>query len=75
MGHYKGMFNEQNMIELLDLCARLKGKFMLTMYPCELIQRYVDKHGWKINAVERTITASKAVGKRRKQEEWMVCNY
>jgi len=75
MGHYGGMFNEQNMIELLELCATLKGKFMLTMCPCDLIQGYVDKYGWKINAVERTITASKAIDKRRKQEEWMVCNY
>jgi len=75
MGHYSGMFNEQNMIELLELCATLKGKFMLTMYPCDLIQSYVDKYGWKINAVERTVTASNATGKRKKQEEWMVCNY
>jgi DNA adenine methylase len=75
MGPYSGMFNEQNMIELLELCVTLKGKFMLTMFPCKLIQDYVDKNGWKINAVERTITASKATDKRRKQEEWMVCNY
>jgi DNA adenine methylase len=75
MGHYGGMFNEQNMIELLELCSILQGKFMLTMYPCELIQRYVDKFGWKINAVERAVTASKSTGKRKKQEEWMVCNY
>jgi DNA adenine methylase len=73
MGHYGGMFNEQNMLELLDLCAGLKGKFMLTMYPCPLIQEYVDKHGWRIHAVERTVTASKST--RRKQEEWMVVNY
>ena len=75
MGHYAGMFNEQNMIELLELCAVLKGKFMFTMYPCDLIQRYVDKYGWKIHTAERTITANKAMGKRRKQIEWMVCNY
>ncbi|MCL2328428.1 MAG: DNA adenine methylase [Bacteroidetes bacterium] len=75
MGHYGGMFNEQNMVELLELCATLKGKFMLTMYPCDLIQKYVDAHGWKIHAVERTITASKVIDKRRRQVEWMVCNY
>jgi DNA adenine methylase len=52
MGHYSGMFNEENMTELLNLCTKLTGKFMLTMYPCKLIQDYADKYGWKIHAVK-----------------------
>lgn len=75
MGHYSGMFNEQNLLELLNLCVNLKGKFMLTMYPNSVIQNFVDKSGWTIHAVERTITACKSITCRRKQEEWMVCNY
>jgi DNA adenine methylase len=74
MGHYSGMFNEQNLIELLDLCAILKGKFMLTMYPNDIIRGYADKYAWAIHAVERNVTACRA-SSRRKQEEWMVCNY
>ncbi len=73
MGHYAGMFNEQNLHELLELLTTLQGKFMLTMYPNELIQSYVDKHHWHIHEVQRTVTAAKT--KRRKQAEWMVCNY
>ena len=34
---------------------------------------YANKNGWIIHRVERTISASKT--SRRKQEEWMVCNY
>lgn len=73
MGHYTGMFNEQSLQELLELLTRLQGKFMLTMYPNQLIQDYVDNHSWHIHEVQRTVTAAKT--KRRKQAEWMVCNY
>ena len=72
MGHYGGMFNEQNLNELLALCATLKGKFMLTMYPNEAIEAAATANGWTIHRVTRTITASRT--KRRKQEEWMVCS-
>ena len=46
---------------------------MLTMFPYEPIERFADRNGWTIHRVERMITASKTA--RRKQEEWMVCNY
>jgi DNA adenine methylase len=74
MGHYAGMFNEQNLVELLDLCATLKGKFMLTMFPNETIRIYAEKHAWFIHKIERAISACKAEYRRR-QEEWMVVNY
>jgi hypothetical protein len=61
------------MKSLLDLLCSLKGKFMLTMFPYEQIKEYADKEGWVIHRVERTISAS--LESRRKQEEWMVCNY
>lgn len=58
-GHYEGVFGESHLLDLLDLLTEVKGKFMLTMFPDDNI--------------ERTISASKT--SRRKQEEWMVCNY
>jgi DNA adenine methylase len=74
MGHYANMFNEQNLVELLDICINLKGKFMLTMYPNDIIKEYASKYGWVIYSVDRQVSACK-VGSRRRQEEWMVCNY
>ncbi|MDR2146072.1 MAG: DNA adenine methylase [Tannerella sp.] len=74
MAHYAGMFNERSLIELLDLCTALKGKFMLTMYPNETIREYAAKYGWHIHEVERQISACKAEHRRR-QVEWMVINY
>ena len=72
-GHYQGSFNERDMDELLCLLERVQGKFMLTMFPYVPIEATAQRNGWIIHRVERTITASKE--NRRKQEEWMVCNY
>lgn len=72
-GHYEGVFSDRNMEELLQLLEIVKGKFMLTMFPYGPIERYAEKNGWTIHRIERTISASKT--SRRKQEEWMVCNY
>lgn len=72
-GHYEGSFNERNMEDLLKLLETIKGKFMLTMFPFPMIEMYAQKNKWIIHRIERTISASK--NNRRKQEEWMVCNY
>lgn len=72
-GHYEGVFSELNLSQLLDLLAGVKGKFMLTMFPHEKVERMALANGWIIHRVERTITASKT--SRRRQEEWIVCNY
>ena len=72
-GHYEGVFSERNMEQLLQMLETIKGKFMLTMFPFDMIGRYADRNGWSIHRIERTISASKTG--RRKQQEWMVCNY
>jgi len=72
-GHYEGSFNEKNMEDLLTLLSNIKGKFMLTMFPLDMITRFADRYDWIIHSIERTISASKT--SRRLQEEWMVCNY
>ena len=72
-GHYEGTFDMEAMERLLTLLATVKGKFMLTMFPLELIKQYADNNGWVIHKVTRTISASR--DNRRKQEEWMICNY
>lgn len=75
-GKYEGMFNEENLRSLLSLLETLKGKFMLTMYPMDLIEQYAAKNGWVIHRIERTISvANGAKSARKKHEEWMVCNY
>lgn len=72
-GHYDGVFGQDDLGHLLELLTELKGKFMLTMFPNDLIAEYAKTHGWIIHRIERTISAARS--KRRTQEEWIVCNY
>lgn len=72
-GHYENTFNLMNFEELLELLVKVQGKFMLTMYPHDLIREYAERNGWEIIEVERTISV--ATTSRRKQAEWMVINY
>lgn len=72
-GHYEGVFNEIHLAGLLDLLSSVRGKFMLTMFPHSLIREYINRNNWKLVSVSRTISASKT--SRRKQEEWIICNY
>lgn len=74
-GHYADTFGDDNLRELLELLTNIKGKFMLTMFPCDIIEAYATRNGWVIHRIERTISASKEASGRRQQEEWMVCNY
>ena len=71
--HYNGLFNEQAFIELLDIISNLKGMFMLTMFPNDHLQDCTTRYNWTTHRIERTISASRT--SRRKQEEWIVCNY
>lgn len=72
-GHYEGTFNLMDFQELLELLSRVEGKFMLTMYPHDMIKEFANQHGWEIIEVERTISV--ATTNRRKQAEWIVINY
>jgi DNA adenine methylase len=71
-GHYGG-YTLADFDELLELCSGLKGKFMLTMFPNELLSEYAVKFAWRIIEVSRHITVS--LTNRRKQTELIVMNY
>ncbi|MPM24670.1 hypothetical protein SDC9_71153 [bioreactor metagenome] len=73
MGHYAGSFANEDFLSLLEVLSQLKGKFMLTMFPNDDLERYIRKYKWKRVAIERHISAAKV--NRRKQEEWITMNY
>jgi len=72
-GHYAGTFNLMDFEELLELLSVIQGKFMLTMFPHEVLSEYITRHSWHVVEVERTISAAKS--KRRKVKELIVMNY
>ena len=75
-GHYHG-FLESDFVQLIDLLSSIKGKFLLSCYPSELVSKYIQKNNWHCKSFEKFITASKVMeqGKREKKTEILVANY
>lgn len=54
-GHYAG-YTETDFINLLNECCKLKGKFLLSCYPGEIIKEYAAQNKWQYR--ELTIKSS-----------------
>ena len=71
-GHYKG-YTDEDFENLLNLLSGIKGKFILTMFPHEILKKHIKKNRWTVKEIERRITAAKT--NRREQKELLVMNY
>ena len=47
MGHYGG-YTIEDFEKLLQLLSSIKGKFMLSSYPSEILNRYAFQNNWKM---------------------------
>ena len=63
MGHYKG-YSHDDFEKLLQVLSFIKGKFMLSSYPSELLDKYIKANGW--NKIE--IEMQRSAGGGRKTE-------
>ncbi len=73
MGHYKG-YSKNDFISLLNLLARIKGKFLLSSYPSDILNKYTKQNKWFTNSIEQTVSVTK--GKRDKKKiEVFTANY
>lgn len=47
MGHYSG-YTREDFTALLETLANVRGKFMLSSYPSDLLREYARAHGWRM---------------------------
>ena len=75
-GHYGG-YTENDYRKLLDTLPNIKGKFLLSSYPSEILDEYIKKNGWHSIRFEKVLSAKKGVaGKPRdKKIEVLTANY
>lgn len=72
-GHY-GNYNEENFGDLLSLLSTLKGKFLLSSYPSDVLQKHILKYGWYTKEINAKVSASNAV-KQKDKIEVLTANY
>lgn len=73
MGHYKG-YTEQDFENLLVTLSEIKGKFLLSSYPSEILDRYTKKYRWHTTTIEG-IPVSVSPKKRKTKTEVLTGNY
>lgn len=73
--HYSGYTREMYR-QLLDLLSNLKGQFLLSSFPNDVLDEYVLKHGWHKMEIEQAKPASKNPdGTKKRKVEVLVANY
>lgn len=75
MGHYDG-YTKKDFERLLFLLSTLKGKFLLSSYPSEILEQYSHQYGWYTKEIHTSKSASKAIdGSKKKKVEVLTANY
>lgn len=67
-GHYSG-YTIEDFKALLDVCANMKGKFLISSYPEPLLVEYRSRFNWKAEDHEKTL----AVGPRKVPKKKVEC--
>jgi len=74
-GHYGG-YTQDHFKRDLDAISQLKGKFLLSTYPSDILTEYTKKNGWQCIHLDKLLAASNgAVSKRRRKTEVLTANY
>ncbi len=75
-GHYEG-YSKEDYIRLLDTLSNIKGKFLLSSYPSEILEEYIQKNEWYSRAFDKPLSARKAQGDkpRGRKIEMLTANY
>ena len=75
-GHYGG-YTEAHFKDLLDTLSNIKGRFLLSSYPSEILDAYTKANRWYTKTFEKPLSASKAKAgaKRQRKIEVLTANY
>lgn len=71
MGHYDG-YTIEDFELLLKTLSQVKGQFLLSSYPSEILSAFVRKHGWHQKQIEMKVSISQ---KGKRKIEVLTANY
>ncbi len=71
-GHYKG-YSTVEFTLLLERLSSIKGKFLLSSYPSEILEGYISKFGWRSDSFSKPVGVTKNTSKSK--TEVLTCNY
>ena len=72
MGHYGG-YTLDDYTRLLTALSNVKGKFLLSSYPSEILDKFVADNSWHQKRIKALVSAAK--GTRKEKIEVLTANY
>ncbi|MDD2984684.1 MAG: DNA adenine methylase [Crocinitomicaceae bacterium] len=75
-GHYGG-YTIDHYRRDLEALSKVKGKFLLSSYPSEILDEFTKEHGWYTKTFEKTLCASNGakLNVRKKKVEVLTANF
>lgn len=73
-GHYKG-YSEQDYINLLDALCKLKGKFLLSSYNTDILQKYITENNWQHKQIVQPLSVTGKSNSGKVKTECLTWNY
>ena len=70
--HYAG-YTKADFEALLTMLSGIKGKFLLSSYPSDILKEFTKRHGWYQMEIEQRVSVNKGYGK--KKIEVVTANY
>lgn len=75
MGHYGG-YTKDDFIRLLKVLSNIKGKFILSSYPSDVLDLYSKEFGWHTKTIEQLVSANQTKSKTNKTKtEVLTANF
>lgn len=74
-GHYDG-YTIDDFENLLKLLSEVKGRFLMSSYPSEILKKYTEDNGWNVRTIEQSVSVANGTGKPGKKKiEVLTANY
>jgi len=73
-GHYDG-YSLEDFERLLETLASIKGKFLLSSYPSEVLLKAAKKYGWHMWSLEQKVSVNAKSGYLKRKVEVLTANY
>ena len=74
MGQYDG-YTQEDFDGLLNLLATIKGKFLLSSFRNETLDKFIKRKGWHTFEVSMACSMTNKTGKSRRKIEVFTANY
>lgn len=73
-GHYDG-YSKEDFEQLLKVLSEIKGKFLLSSYPSDILKQYVKANGWHQWSTETGVSVNNKSGYQKRKIEVLTANY